>query len=93
MDLWGISPVMGSGGQGAVSLRTRINPMKNHDPMAAIVTPLLNASKPYSAKDKMTTIGTILLRGDESELSDLRILYTFENVVLKKKTRAIKKEA
>ena len=67
--------------------------MKNHDPMAAIVIPLLNASNPYNAKDKITTMGTILLRGDESELSDLRILYTFENVVLKKKTRAIKKEA
>ena len=80
IDFRGTSPVMGSGGHGAVSLRIRINPIKNTDPMAAIVIPWLNASSPYRPKDKITKTGTILLLGEESELSDLRILYTFENV-------------
>ena len=82
---------MGSGGQGAVSLRIRINPMKNHDPMAAIVLTLLNASNPSNAKDKITTMSTILPRGDESELTNFSILYPFENVLLKKKIKEIAK--
>tara|TARA_Y100000590_G_C15246952_1_gene836028 strand:- start:30 stop:239 length:210 start_codon:yes stop_codon:yes gene_type:complete len=69
-----MSPVIGSGGQGAVSLRTKINPINNADPTGAITRPWLNDSNPYKANASITTIGTILLLGEESELLDLRIL-------------------
>ena len=39
IDFRGRAPVIGSGGHGAVSLRTKINPIKNTDPTDAILRP------------------------------------------------------